>query len=225
MKKSLFVLAAGIALLASCKDAPEADKAVTEERKEASAAVGASFAVDTITSSVGWVGTKPTGSHNGTFKLTGGDISVNNSAITGGSFEVSIKSMVCTDLQAGQGKEKLEGHLLSPDFFDAAKYPTAKFVITSVEKFDSTKAGTGTLLKDATHTISGNLTLKDSTKNVTFPAKVTIAADKVTAYADFNINRTDWGMKYGSDQSLGDKFIRPEVNIRLNIAAIPLKVN
>ena len=37
------------------------------------------------------------------------------------------------------------------------------------------------------------------------------------AEADFNINRTDWGITYGNDQSLGDKFIKPEVNIKLNI--------
>jgi polyisoprenoid-binding protein YceI len=225
MKKSFVLIVAGIALFAACKEAPKADQAVTDEKKDASAAVGANFAVDTIVSEVGWVGTKPTGRHDGILKLTGGDISVKDGAITGGSFNISISSLQVKDLAAGQGKEKLEGHLLSPDFFDAAKYPSAKFVITGVEKFDSTKAAGQTLLPGATHTISGNLTLKDSTKNVTFPAKVSITADKVTTEANFNINRTDWGMKYGNDQSLGDKFIKPEVNIRLNIAAIPLKVN
>ncbi|MCG7859338.1 YceI family protein, partial [Flavihumibacter sediminis] len=90
-------------------------------------------------------------------------------------------------------------------------FPTASFVITGVEPItgDST----------ATHKISGNLTLKDSTKNVSFPAQVTVAETGVKAAANFNIDRTQWGMFYGNDQSLGDKFIRPEVNIKLNINA------
>ncbi|MBK8329991.1 MAG: YceI family protein [Bacteroidetes bacterium] len=72
---------------------------------------------------------------------------------------------------------------------------------------------------NATHTFSGNLTLKDSTKNVTFPAKVTMNDATITAVADFNIDRTQWGLFYGNDKSLGDKFIYPEVKIKLNINA------
>jgi polyisoprenoid-binding protein YceI len=71
----------------------------------------------------------------------------------------------------------------------------------------------------ATHIISGNLKLKDSTKNISFPAKVEITDASVTAVADFNIDRSTWGLSYGADKSLGDKFIRPEVNIKLNITA------
>ena len=37
--------------------------------------------------------------------------------------------------------------------------------------------------------------------------------------ANFNIDRTNWGLSYGNDKSLGDKYIRPEVNIGLNIVA------
>jgi polyisoprenoid-binding protein YceI len=74
-------------------------------------------------------------------------------------------------------------------------------------------------MKDATHTITGNLTLKGTTKSITFPAKVAVNDNVVTADANFNIDRTQWGLVYGNDQSLGDKFIRPTVNIQLHLVA------
>ena len=99
----------------------------------------------------------------------------------------------------------------SADFLDTEKFPTAKFEITSVAPLANDSS--------ATHTISGNLTLKDSTKNISFPAKLTVADNNLQAQANFNIDRTLWGLYYGNDKSLGDKFIRPEVNIKLNITA------
>ena len=40
---------------------------------------------------------------------------------------------------------------------------------------------------------------------------------QLSAQANFNINRSDWGLSYGNDQSLGDKFISPTVNLNLDI--------
>lgn len=195
----------------ACTDAPKADQAATAEKQEAAAGTGASFAIDTTTSAVEWLGTKPVGQHNGTFKLANGSFSVENGNITAGNFTIDVNSLTNLDLTSETGKEKLEGHLKSADFFDAAKFPTAKFEITAVEPISNDSL--------ATHKISGNLTLKDSTKNISFPARVTIAENAVKAEANFNIDRTQWGLHYGNDKSLGDKFIRPEVNIKLNISA------
>lgn len=211
MKKlSIAMMVLAVAAVA-CTDAPNADQAATAEKQEAAAATGASFAIDTTTSVVEWLGTKPVGQHNGTFKLANGSISVENGNITAGNFTIDVNSLTSLDLTTETGKEKLEGHLKSPDFFDAAKFPTAKFEITAVEPISNDSL--------ATHKISGNLTLKDSTKNVSFPARVTIAENAVKAEANFNIDRTQWGLHYGNDKSLGDKFIRPEVNIKFNISA------
>jgi polyisoprenoid-binding protein YceI len=71
----------------------------------------------------------------------------------------------------------------------------------------------------ANYTVSGNLTMKDSTKNITFPAKITVADNSLTALANFNVDRTQWGIRYGNDKSLGDKFISETVNIQLNLKA------
>lgn len=77
------------------------------------------------------------------------------------------------------------------------------------------------LLKDATHTISGNLTLKDSTKNITFPARITMDSATITATADFNIDRTLWGMNYKGPGNPQDWLINKQVN--LNLPSLPIK--
>lgn len=210
MKKAIFLFAAVAALATACNNAPEGDAATTADAQAAATGAGTSFTIDTTSSVVEWLGSKPVGQHNGTLKIANGEFSIAEGNITAGKFTIDINSLTDLDMD-GEMKGKLEGHLKSADFFDAAKYPTASFVITGVEPVtgDST----------ATHKISGNLTLKDSTKNVSFPAQVTVADNSVKAVANFNIDRTQWGMYYGNDQSLGDKFIRPEVNIKLNINA------
>ena len=220
MKKILFSIAA-MSILASCNNAPEADQATTGEKEAVATPQGTSYTLDS-SSNIAWYATKVNGKHNGTFKITEGSLAENNGALTGGSFTINVASIANVDIAADTAnKNKLEGHLKSPDFFDVAKYPTAKFEITTVDafKYDST-ANKGTLvMKDATHTISGNLTLKDSTKNVSFPAKVTIAGDKLTALADFNIDRTQWGLNYKGPNNPADWFIRKDVNLKLNISA------
>ncbi|RZK58289.1 MAG: YceI family protein, partial [Pedobacter sp.] len=111
----------------------------------------------------------------------------------------------------------LEGHLKSPDFFDVAKYPTAKFVITKVEPFKG--AQTSNLLADPNYLISGNLTLKDSTLNITFPAKVEVSATGVSAAAKFVIDRTAWGINYKAEGSPENWIISKDVEIGLNLKA------
>jgi polyisoprenoid-binding protein YceI len=217
MKKTILLAGTVMFLFTACNQAPEADKAATTEKQEAAVtADGVTFAADLTASNVDFTGTKPTGKHTGAFKLQSGEVTVKDGKLTAGNFVINIGSMVITDADTA-GASKLKGHLLSPDFFDAAKYGTATFEISGVEVYDSVKIKS--LLAGATHIISGNLKLKDSTKNISFPAKVSVAENSITAVADFNIDRSQWGLSYGNDKSLGDRFIRPEVNLKLNIAA------
>jgi len=87
---------------------------------------------------------------------------------------------------------ELNTHLKSPDFFDAAKFPTATFKSTSVT-VDGTKAR-----------IAGNLTLKGVTKPVVLDAWFTGAgvgpmnkADELGFEATTTIKRSDFGVSYG----------------------------
>jgi polyisoprenoid-binding protein YceI len=218
MKKILFPIAV-VAILAACNNAPEADKAATGEKEAAAAAEGTTYTIDT-SSVVTWHATKANGAHTGTFKLRDGSLAEKGGSLTGGSFTIDVTSLRNVDLvNDTANKNKLEGHLKSPDFFDVAKYPTARFEITSVSPFTLDSTAKDVVMKDATHTIKGNLTLKDSTKNVSVPAKINIAGDKLTALADFNIDRTEWGMNYKGPNNPADWFIRKTVNLKLDISA------
>lgn len=220
-----FVVVAIISLTMACSQAPVADQAKTGEAQPttdantAATATGDKMAVDIAASTVAWIGTKPVGQHNGTFKLKAGELTLNNGQLAGGKVVIDMNSLQVLDGDATtQGK--LGGHLKSGDFFETDKHPESTFEITGVQAYTAPADATQkALLEGATHTLTGNLTMKGVTKSVTFPAIVKATPEALLAQANFNINRTDWGLVYGNDKSLGDKFIRPEVNIALNIAA------
>jgi polyisoprenoid-binding protein YceI len=221
MKRIVFSLMTCTVLFMSCKDAPEADTAEASEAvavDQQAQTAGSNYTVDPAQSKVEWVGTKPTGRHHGTFVIKEGNLAVANNNITGGKIVIDINSIQPDD-QDAEGNAKLQGHLKSADFFDAAKYPEGVFEIVSVTAGADNKGEGDTKLENATHTITGNLKLKDITKSISFPAAISMSGTQITADANFNIDRTQWGMHYGEDKSLGDKFIRHEVNIKLHVVA------
>lgn len=218
MNKLLLLFTAAAVTFASCQSAPKADEATATDEQQAASKEGVAYKVDS-TQVVNFIGTKPVGQHNGTLNISEGQVFVQNGvAVSGGKLIIDMTSLKITDKDTS-GTYKLAGHLASPDFFEVNKFPTATFEITDVKAFSADSTKPALVLDGATHTVSGNLTLKGVTKNVTFPAIIKTTDNVVTAQANFNINRTDWGLVYGNDKSLGDKFIRPEVNISFSITA------
>jgi polyisoprenoid-binding protein YceI len=219
MKQALLLFALGTALFASCQNDPKADQAQTGEAQQVTATVGGTaYKADLAQSRVEWTGTKPIGQHHGSMNLKDGSLTVDNGTITGGNFIIDMSTLKVLDKDTA-GTTKLAGHLSSADFFDVTKYPTATFELTSLKPGTDSASAKDLVAKDATHTVTGNLTLKGVTKSVTFPAKLAVNDAMATADANFNIDRTQWGLVYGNDQSLGDKFIRPTVNIQLHLVA------
>lgn len=214
IQSTLFFLA--ISLLFSCSSKPKGEAAKTGEAKGAAAAPAsaATYAVDIAQSDVTWAGSKPNGTHTGKIKLSSGTLSVADGKLVSGEFTLDMNSLENTDMEAGDGKEKLEGHLKNADFFDVEKYQTSKFVITNVSALDG-KPG-------VTHSITGNLTMKDITKSITFDANVAILTNSVSAVApSFTINRTEWGINYKSGiiGTIKDKAINDDVALNINLRA------
>jgi polyisoprenoid-binding protein YceI len=203
----------------ACQQAPKADKAeVTDAQAVKQPEEGHAREVDTSASTLYWIGTKPTGEHKGSFRFTEGQLYEKDGALTGGQFVININSLRNIDLQGQPDmKTKLEEELRGENFFDAARFPTARFEITEVSSYHPAETDKGVLLKDATHLIKGNLTMKSVTKNIAFPAKIVVQGEKVKAEANFNIDRTQWGMTYRADKSLQDKLINSIVNIHFEI--------
>jgi polyisoprenoid-binding protein YceI len=210
-------LAVVTSLFQACSDAPKGDDATISEKQEASAATGQSFAADTAISRIRFNGRGVGKNHPGVFKLSSGTVAVANDQITGGNFVINIKSMEL-EQKGGMFDEKLRPHLMSGDFFDADKFGTAKFEITKVEPYQPNKADSS-IVEGANFNISGNFTLKDVTKNITFPARVDLDGNTLKAKGNFDIDRRQWNMNYGNDKTLGDKFISETVNIELDLQA------
>lgn len=221
--KTIFKVSTGLALLFplfvlfSCSDAPEGDQAAITEKQQASESTGQTFMVDTAASRIRFNGRGVGKNHPGVFRLSSGNVSIANNQITGGEFTINIRSMELEE-KGGMFDEKLRPHLMSGDFFDADKFGTAKFVITNVEPYKP-NAGDTSIIEGANFSISGNFTLKDVTKNITFPARVELDENTIKANGNFDIDRRQWRMNYGNDKTLGDKFISETVNIELDLQA------
>ncbi len=215
-KLTLIIAATSIVCATSCNNSPDADKAQAGAAIEAGEATGKELTADPAATKIEWIGSKPIGSqHTGTIGLKEGKLVVDNGNITGGKFLFDFTTLTPVD-QDSTGNAKLRGHLLSPDFLDVDQFPDGSFEITSVTEGVDTANVT---YKEATHNVTGNLTLKGVSKSISFPARIEQNDNNVVTHAVFNIDRTDWNINYNSDASIKDKFINKEINITLHLVA------
>lgn len=171
----------------------------------------ATLKVDKAASKITWKGEKVTGFHAGGISVSNGSLMIENGKLTGGSFEIDMNSITCTDLKPAEGGDKLVTHLKADEFFGVAKFPTAKFVVTKA-----------TWQGGNNYKIVGNLTIKETTKEIKFNAVVTGNEEKATADATVIIDRTDYNVKYGSGSifdGLGDKTIYDNFELKISLVA------
>lgn len=146
---------------------------------------------------------------NGTFKSFNASIVADPEDLTDAeiSFEVDTASIDTRN-------DDRDGHLRSADFFDSEKYPKMTFKATKIEK-------TG----DNEYNVTGNLTIRDTTRPETF--KVTYGGrgkdpwgnEKVGFSAEGRINRADYGLKWNAALETGGVLVGEEVKISIEIQA------
>jgi len=201
---SIVVLMASFSLFTACQDPakgkPKAAVGAAEQATSQSLGKIEQLQLKAGESTVGFVGSKVTGAHPGTFQEFSGAIQLSDGKAEGGSVTVDIEMS-----SVNTGLEKLDGHLKSADFFDVAKYPKAQFVSTNVKLGGE---------KGATHTLAGNLSLHGVTKSISFPATINVGPEWVTATSEFSINRKDFSIVY---PGMPNDLIRDEVLIKLNL--------
>lgn len=169
------------------------------------------YTVDTKSTKTTWVGKKVTGQHTGAISVSKGTITSDEKNITGGNFEFDMNSITCTDLTDKEYNAKLIGHLKSDDFFSVEKNPTSKFVLTKA-----------TLKSGNDYDVTGNLTIKGITNEITFPAMIRMDNKTIVTIAKIMVNRTKFDMKFGSAsffESIGDKAINDEFELDVNVVA------
>ncbi|NKI33403.1 YceI family protein [Croceivirga thetidis] len=160
--------------------------------------------VNAETSKVTWKAYKVTGSHTGTVSLESGALMFDGDKLTGGEFTVDMTTINTTDLE-GDYKNKLDGHLKSADFFGVETHTTSKLVFTNVEANGKNS-----------YKVTGDLTIKNITKPVTFD--VSIYGSKATA--TLKVDRAEYDVRYGSGSffdNLGDKTIYDEFDLVVDL--------
>lgn len=162
---------------------------------------GQRFVIAPEASSIGFVGSKITRSHTGGFKTFSGEIQLVDGDPTRSSVRIDIDAASLFVDNAD-----LTEHLKSPDFFDVARFPKARFESTAIAK------------DAAGYSITGNLAMHGVTKSITFPATIEAGTDQVGANAEFSIKRFDFGIVYPGK---ADDLIRDEVVIKLQVVAKP----
>lgn len=120
---------------------------------------------------------------SGNFKGLDGKISFNADSLAASHFDVSIQTNTINT-----GIDQRDNHLQKDEYFDVSKYPTIHFVSTKVTPSTS---------KDFLY-IFGKLTIKDVTKEISFPFKATPKGEDYLFEGEFTLNRRDYNVGGGS---------------------------
>ena len=159
---------------------------LAEEVEEAPAAgTVETFTFDgTEDSFVEWVGYKSLLgtrlSMKGGFMEFEGTITVVDDAPDESSVELTI------DLTELYSENVILTRVLKAEFFFAEdKYPTAHFISSKVEPVEGNE-----------YTVTGNLTMRDKTVGIQFPAVIERRGDQAFASAEFTIDRSHWGVGF-----------------------------
>lgn len=149
----------------------------------------------------------------GEFQKLSGSVKLDEKDVTRSSVEATIDTASIDTRVPDRDK-----HLRSPDFFDAAKYPTITFKSTKVEK-----AGEGKLK------VTGDLTIHGVTKPVVLAVDGPTAAIKDPwgntrrgIAASTTINRRDFGLTWGKMVEAGP-VVGDEVKIEIESELVQQK--
>lgn len=178
------------------------------------------YQLDVKKSKLTWTGSKVlvASKHTGTVAIKSGQVEFGKDGPASAVVIVDMKTIKNEDLTDPAYNKKLVGHLKSPDFFDVEKHPEATLKVTSFKKQGPNA-----------YDLTGDLTIKGTTKPVTF--KATAASEKggvSKISADLEFDRTEFDVRYGSGkffQNLGDKVISDKVQLKVELVGkLPLQL-
>lgn len=205
MLRTITILFALLLITACSNPASDKPQAITSEAAPvadtSSAAQGQRYSISPENSKIEFIGSKVTGSHNGSFKRFSGAIDFR------GQPENSTVSVTIETNSIEADDPALTKHLQTPDFFDVAKYPQTTFTSTAIKPGGD----------KGTHTVTGNLNMHGVTKSITFPATIAVTPQAITVDSTFSINRKDFGINYAG---AADNLIRDEVVLKLTVRGV-----
>ena len=172
------------------------------------------YKVDASASSITWHATKVTGEHMGTVNVANGYLSVEDGTLIAANIIANMETIACTDLE-GEWGDKLVGHLNSDDFFSVSEHKTSSFTLRNIEPLKDANG-------DATHSVTGDFTIRGITKSVSFDAKVADTDGKLAIEGSAVLDRAQFDVKYGSGSffdNLGDNLIHDNFTVGFNLVA------
>jgi polyisoprenoid-binding protein YceI len=158
-----------------------------------------------------WTGKKVTGLHNGTISIKAGTLFLNDNTLSGGDFIIDTSSIKILDITDPATNAQFAGHLFSEDFFAIDRFPEASFIITTVENVEGDD-----------YLVTGDLSIKGITNEVSFKVAVNIEADTITASGKIIVDRTKFDIKFRSGnffQNLGDTLIYNDFELDVKLTA------
>ena len=138
--------------------------------------------------------------------------SLQKGVLISGEIVFDMNSISTNSTGRGDDEENLSGlagHLKSADFFDAEKYPEAKFVVKEAVKNSETS-----------YTLKGDLTIKDKTNPMSIEASVTNENGMVAIKGTTNVDRSLFDVRYGSTKffsDIGDNVIGDEFTLDFKV--------
>lgn len=204
MKTIITTLAAGLMAFAATAGNPQSDPKTKV------------IHVDTKSSSINWLGEKLTGEHSGTLMIKEGSINMTDGVPTSATIVLDMATIAVTDIEDADTNAKLVGHLKNDDFFGVKKHKTGKFEATTITAIKGAKG------KEANYTLSGKLTLKGISEDLSFPAYIAMENGNLVANGSATFDRTKYGIKYSSKSffdDLGDRVIYDDVKLTFVLSA------
>ena len=175
--------------------------------------VDGTYTLDAPASAIVWTGNKRVGAtHTGLIEAQTGAVMIEGGTVTGGTMVVDMSTIIDTDLTDTERNAQLVGHLKSDDWFAVATYPTATFAL------EETRAVVGSA--DATHEVTGTMTIKGIEQEITFPATFVSVENGVELTGVVILDRSLFDVRYGSDtffDNLGDELIEDEFTLTLDL--------
>ncbi len=175
------------------------------------------YRIDVEKSMLEWIGRNINNRHYGRIAIREGNLVIKGGKLSAGNIILDMSTITNLDLQDSGWRNMLISHLTSDDFFAVNRFPTASFRLTGWEAqpevSPDAQSGIGT----------GDLTIRDVTRPISFPAIVVPQADgSIKAHAAFDIDRTLWNVCYGSGkmfERLGMHLVHDIISLELFILA------
>ena len=169
--------------------------------------------MDLTKSSIKWIGKEiTTKEHFGALKFSKAQLEFDGDVLTGGEFTVDMTTLDVQDLSGG-GKQRLEGHLRSDDFFSVNKHQTSYLKINEVLPPELSRIEAD----NNSFEVSGELTIKGITQPIVFTLKPVSDQSYV---ADLTFDRSDYNVRFRSGsffENLGDKLILDDIKLEVTL--------